>query len=60
MLIHTFFLVSNTFISNARLKLTKIQASAKQHAKDELYVFENLSLFSSMLSSKNNRTHSQT
>ena len=42
MLIHTFFLVSNTFISNARLKLTKIQASAKQHAKDELYVFENL------------------
>ena len=40
--------------------MTKIQASAKQHAKDELYLLENLSHSSSMLSSKNIRTYSQT
>ena len=37
--IHTFF-ISNTFISNARLKLEKNQANAKQHAESELFLFE--------------------
>ena len=38
------FFVSNTFISNARLKLVKYQAKAKQHPKEELLLFENFSL----------------
>ena len=48
------YFISNTFISNARLKLAKIQAKAKQHPEAELLVFENYSLFSFRLSSKNN------
>ena len=39
------YFISNTFISNARLKLAKIQAKAKQHPEAELLVFENYSLF---------------
>ena len=42
-------------MSNARLKLAKNQAKAKQHPETELLLFENYSLFSSTLSSKNNR-----
>ena len=44
--IHAFF-ISNTFISNARLKLVKNQAKAKQHSAAELLPFENYSLSSS-------------
>ena len=42
-------------MSNARLKLAKSQAKAKQHPEAELFLFENYSLSSSTLSSKNNR-----
>ena len=37
----------NTFISNARLKLGKNQANAKQHPETELFLFENYSYSSS-------------
>ena len=53
------FSVSNTSISNARLKLVKNQADAKQHREAELLLFENYSHFSSTLSSKKNRTYSK-
>ena len=56
--LNTFF-ISNTFLSNARLKLAKNQANAKQHPEAELLLFENYSHFSSTLSSKNNRTDSK-
>ena len=46
------FFVSYTFISNAWLKLVKIQAKAKQHSETELLLFENYLLFSSTLSTK--------
>ena len=46
------FLVGNTFISNARLKLTKNQSNAKQHPEVELF-----KLFAT-LGSKNNRAYS--
>ena len=39
-------------MSNAKLKLAKNQANAKQHPEAELLLFENYSLLSSMLSSK--------
>ena len=42
------------FISNTRLKLTKNQAKSKQHPEAKLLLFENYSLSSSILSSKNN------
>ena len=45
----------NNFISNARLKLTKNQARAKEHHEAELFLCENYPLSSSTLSSKNNR-----
>ena len=44
---------------NARLKLAKNQAKAKQHPEAELLLFENFSLSSSTLSSKNNRRYSK-
>ena len=44
------FFISNTFISNARLKLGKNQANAKQHSGPELLLFEDFSNSSSMLS----------
>ena len=56
--VHAFF-ISNTFISNARLKLVKNLESAKQHTEAELLLCENYSLSSSMLSSKNNRRYSK-
>ena len=47
--------INNTFISNARLKLAKIQAKAKQQPEVELLLFQNYLLSSSTLSYKNNR-----
>ena len=37
-IVHAFF-ISNTFTSNARLKLAKNQANAKQHPEAELSPF---------------------
>ena len=37
----TRFFMSNMFTCNARLKLAKKQAKAKQHPEDELLLFEN-------------------
>ena len=54
-----FFYISNTFISNARLKLAKDQAKAKQHPESERLLFENYSLSLSRLSPKNNRRYSK-
>ena len=50
------FFISNTFISNARLKLAENQANATQHPETEFLLFENYSHSSSTLSFKNNRT----
>ena len=47
--------INHTFISNARLKLAKIQAKAKQQPEVELFLFQNYLLSSSTLSYKNNR-----
>ena len=44
-------------ISNARLKLTKTQAQTRQHPETEPLLFENYSLSSSTLSSKNDRKY---
>ena len=41
---YTLFVISNTFISNARLKLAKSQAKAKHHHEVELSLLENFSL----------------
>ena len=41
--LHAFFFISNTFISNARLKLAKTQANAMQHPEAELLLFRNYS-----------------
>ena len=43
----------------AGLKLAKNQAKAKQHPEAELLLFENYSLSSSTLSSKNKRIYSK-
>ena len=56
---HTLFFISNTFISNAKLKLLKNQAKAKQHPDAELSLFENYSLFSFTLSSRNNMRYTK-
>ena len=48
-----------TFIRNARLKLAKNQANAKQHPEAELLLFEKYSLSLLRLSSKNNRRYSK-
>ena len=55
--IHAFFR-SNTFISNASLKLAKNQANAKQHPEAEFLLFENYWFSSSTLSSRKNRKYS--
>ena len=55
---HAFF-ISNTFISNVKLKLAKNQANFKQHPQAELLLFENYLHSSPTLSSKNNRTYSK-
>ena len=49
--VHAFF-ISNTFISNAGLKLAKSQANAKQHPEAELFLFEKYPHSSFTLSSK--------
>ena len=56
--LHTFF-ISNTFISSTKVKLADIQARTKQHPETELLFFENYSLSSYMLPSKNNRRYSK-
>ena len=56
--LHAFF-ISNTLISNTRLKLAKNQANAEQHPEAELLLFENYSHSSVMLSSKLSRTYSK-
>ena len=56
----TRFLISNTIISNARLKLAKKpQANAKQHPEAEFFASENYSHSLSTLPTKNNRTYSK-
>ena len=52
-------LISNTFISNVRLKLAKHQVNSRQQPEAELLLFENYSHSSSTLSSKNNRSYSK-
>ena len=42
-----FFYISNTFISNTRLKLAKNQANAKRYPETEHLLFENYSHSSS-------------
>ena len=56
---YTLFFISNTFIFNARLKLAKNQANAKQQPEVELLLPKNYSHSSSTLSFKNNRTYSE-
>ena len=56
---NTRFFISNTFIGNAGLKLAKNQAKAKQNPAAELLLFENYSLSSFKLPSKNNRKYSK-
>ena len=48
--IHAFF--SNTFISNAGLKVATNQAKSKKYREAELLLLENYSLISSTLSCK--------
>ena len=55
----TRFLISNTSMSNARLKFAKNQANAQQNSETGFLQFENYSCFSSTLLSKNNRTYSK-
>ena len=57
--LHAFFFLQATLISNAKLKLAKNQANAKQHPEAELLLFENYSHSSSTLSSKDNGTYSK-
>ena len=47
-------------MSNAKLKLAKNEANAKQHPEAKLLLFENYSHSSSTLSSRNNRTYFRT
>ena len=56
---NTLLFISNTFISNDRLKLTKNQGHVKQHREAEILLYENYSHSSSTLSSKSNRTYSK-
>ena len=56
---YTHFLISNTFISNTRLKLAKNQLNAKLNLEAELLLLEKYSYFSSSLSSKNNGPYSE-
>ena len=56
--VHAFFLISNTFISNSRLELTKNQANAKEDPEAELFYLKIINS-SSTLPSKNNRTYSK-
>ena len=58
-LANTCFFISNTFISNATLKLAKNQANAKQNLEAELLRFKNYSHSSYTLSFKNDGTYSK-
>ena len=51
--------VSNTFVSNTRLKLAKNQTKSKQNPGAELLPFENYTLSPFMLSSKTNMRYSK-
>ena len=53
------FFISSTSINNVKLKLAKNQAKAKQHPEVELLLFENYSILSSKLTSKNSRRYSK-
>ena len=53
---HAFF-ISNTFKSNASLKLAKSQVTSKQHPEIELLLFENYLHSSSTLSSIKKRAY---
>ena len=53
------FFISNTFISNVRLKLPKNEPNTKQHPEAELEQFQNYSHFSSTSSSNYHETYSQ-
>ena len=55
----TLFFKSNSFVSNARLKLAKNQVKAKRQPEAELFVFENYSFSSSTLSYENSKKHSK-
>ena len=57
--VQNFFYISNTLISNARLKLAKNQANVKQHPEAELLFSENYLHSLSMLPSKNNSKYSK-
>ena len=46
------FYLSTLFLSKNRLKLAKNQANSEQHFEVELFLLENYSLASAMLSSK--------
>ena len=50
------FFISNTLVSNGRVKFVKNQANAKEHPEAELLLFENYLHSSSTLTSKNNST----
>ena len=56
---YTLYFVSNTFINNARLKLAENWVKAKTQPEAELLLFENYSLSSSTLWTKNDRRHSK-
>ena len=51
--------MGKTFVSNARLKLAKNQANAKQYPQAELLLSENYSHFLSTSSSKNIKIYSK-
>ena len=53
--VYTLFFISNSFISNTRLRLAK----NKQHPETKLLLFENYLLSSSTLPFKNNRRYSK-
>ena len=57
--VHAFLYISNTFISNYRMKLAKNQGKAKQHPAAEFLLFETYSLSLSSLSLKNIRRYSK-
>ena len=57
-LVHTFF-ISDTFINNAKLKLAKNQANAKQKPEAEFSLFGKYLHSSSTLSSRSHMTYSK-
>ena len=53
----TLSFVSSTLIRKSKLRFAKNQANVKQIPEAELFLFENISRYSSTLSSKNNSTY---